>query len=397
MNKLPLAISLAVAIMISLSSAVSFASGAQQSPTNAQLLAPQTGFLPRSYSGYAGTTLQNTKASTAPMGVADYGYNAKTKTTYSYVAQALQGSVTFTKLSIGTVSKAVAGKGCMGIQLNAIAENFNAGGHSGTYWTQDVIGITQDGLSGYSQNCFPSTTGGKGTFNVYAEDNIWNFSTVYTSNPTMGPTGTNGNEYLTGALSGNCGGGVYNSGSTTYYACGSNAAYTVTLPFRVVSTMDVGIFTPQNAPSPSYVGDAFVQFAFSVYDGSGTKTLVGSSVYDLVAFNGLGSPLQSTSPPPEYLVSDTNTPLGYLTYDAEEVLCGPGSGSQVTLHTVAASIFESYQPIGSTTFKSVLHAYSYGSETAETAVGVHESYAGVVSKNKVVSAIHGTDNFVFLY
>lgn len=284
-----------------------------------------------------------------PMGVVDYGETPK-GALYSYTAVSFLSSVTFTKLSIGASSiKGVSGE--MSVQQNVIAENMFENGVAGYYWTQDVPFVTQQ-------------SGGK--FAVSAVDNIWNF------NSASAKMGT-----VHGNLFGDCASSGIGSPGGQWF-CESKESYTTTLPFTVQMEMLVGEIS-----SGTFKGSSAVEFCFTVLHGS---TKVGSVCYDEVAFNGKASSF------PLYIVDGAASAPNGLFLDAETVFCGPGGGSTVKITSIAASITEKYQATSGASFKTVPHAYSEGSDTAETVSNVHMGHSGTTGK-----ASSGADNGAFLW
>ena len=87
-----------------------------------------------------------------------------------------------------------------------------------------------------------------------------------------------------------------------------------------------------------------------------------------------------------FFVGGTN-PFG-LNNDAETVLCGPGGGSSVKITAIAASFTEGYIPSGSAVLTQVTHAWSAGSDTAETVSNVKMSSTVV----EIGTAAAGADN-----
>ena len=185
-------------------------------PVGASQPSLSTGGLNPNIGGY---TCSSTKP--CPMGVVDYGVNKKAG--YSYTSIEDKSWANFTTLSIGVATGGL-GNSHMTIQQNTVDYGVYVKGVSGEYWIQDVPIIAQSGKSDVIQ----------------AEDNIWNFSSTTAS---MGPTGTNGNQYMSGALNGDCGGGVFQAGATTYYACGADQSFTTKLPFEVEMVVLTGLDT----------------------------------------------------------------------------------------------------------------------------------------------------------
>ncbi|HXQ93261.1 MAG TPA: thermopsin family protease [Nitrososphaerales archaeon] len=287
--------------------------------------------------------------SPCPMGVSDYGVNKAS--TYSYKATTFQSWANFTKLSIGAspIGCITTQVDCMSIQQNLVDYNvFEQGSPalvSGVYWAQDVVFVGQSGTQ----------------YTINQIDNIWNLSAPYASSPSVGIIYPN--------LLGNC---AQYGGQPQYYYCLGNQQITTTLPFEIRMTTTTGVLS-----SGPYSGSSYVQFGIWVYHSG---KLVSGDVYDEVAFNG------HASSSPYFYVSGTGTnPYGILN-DAETVLCGPGGGSSVTINSIRASFSESYIASGSITMTRIPHAWSAGTDTAETvlhvlmskqSIGIGKAAAGV--------------------
>ena len=129
-----------------------------------------------------------------------------------------------------------------------------------------------------------------------------------------------------------------------------------TLPFEILMTTITGVLS-----SGPHAGSSYVEFGIWVYHSG---TLVGGSWFDEVAFNGV-----APSKPYFFVSGSTKNPYGIYN-DAETVLCGPGRGSTVRLSALGASFTEAYVASGSKTLKHITHAWSGGSDTAETVSNV---------------------------
>jgi hypothetical protein len=270
----------------------------------------------------------NCSASTpCPMGPTDYGINGKN--TYTYTASAFESWANFTKLNIGNCNESKCNHQ-MTIQQNTVGYNVfeqgKKGGDNGEYWIQDVPYITQSG----------------GSYKIQLLDNIWNFSS---STSQLGGT-------LFGNLLGDCKQG---GGQPTFYYCLGKGSITTTLPFELEMLVTTSVLT-----SGIHSGSSYVTFEIQVFHSG---ALVGGATFDEVAFNG------KATTNPAFKVGGMN-PLG-LYNDAEVVLCGPGGGSSVNVVQVKAKMYTFYLPVGSTTWTLIPHAWSAGTDTAETVSGVH--------------------------
>ena len=281
--------------------------------------------------------------SPCPMGIADYGVNKKTD--YSYKASEFLSWANFTKLTIGG-SKEIT------VQQNTVAYGVYEVGKgraiSGVYWIQDVPVITQAGTS----------------YTIQLENNIWNFSST-----TAEMSGT-----IFGNQQGDC---SQTGGQPTFYYCVGAQTITTTLPFSIEMIVTTSVLT-----SGTHSGASDVTFAIYVYHGS---TLAGGAEYDSVAFNGKVKGGAS----PWFQVGGSN-PYG-LNDDAETVMCGPGGGSSTPISKVSATMSEFYFPTGSSTRTPIPHAWSAGSDTAETVSGVKMSAFTTTSGIHTGVAKSGTD------
>jgi len=287
--------------------------------------------------------------SPCPMGVTDYGVNGKS--TYSYKAVEWNTWSNFTKLTI-------AGNHQMTIQQNTVDygvyETGKGPAKSGVYWIQDVPYITQSGKS----------------YTIQLLDNIWNMSST---------TAEMGGKIF-GNLESDC---SQTGGQPQFYYCVGKQVFKTTLPFEI----QMLAFT-EVLPSGGHAGSSAVFFAIAVYHSG---TLVGSATFDEVAFNGAAT----GGAQPWFQVGGTN-PYG-LPNDAETVQCGPGGGSSQVITKVAATMSEFYVPVGGGAFSPVPHAWSAGSDTAETVSGVLMKHGTTGSGFNDGVAKTGADNNVQLW
>lgn len=263
---------------------------------------------------------------TCPMGVADYGVNGIGK--YKYVAEEFSSWVNFTKLAIG-------GNQQMTIQQNTVDYKVYENGIAGEYWIQDVPVIIQTSA---------------GHFTIQLSDNIWNMSS-----PSAHMTGT-----IIPNLRGDC---SSTGGQPKFYYCIGKQTVKTTLPFELKLLVQTGVVS-----SGQLKGSSVVTFAIHVYHSG---VLAGGAGFDAVAFKG------KAAVPARFQVGGAN-PYG-LYNDAETVLAGNCCGSVATISSVSAHISESYSTTIGGLFTLVPHAWSAGSDTAETVSGVH-----------MTSMVHGT-------
>lgn len=309
-------------------------------------------FIPNPNPGPAIGFYSCTSSSPCPMGPTDYGVNGKTD--YSYNTTAFRSWANFTKLNIGDCNE----QGCNGqmtIQQNTVLygvyeqASSKDKADSGEYWIQDVPYITQTS---------------KGNYEINLLDNIWNFSA--------------GNAEMSGTIYGNLKGDCSQSGGQPeFYYCLGNQEPTVTLPFQVEMTVNASVLD-----SGSHKGSTAVEFWIAVYQN---KKLVMNVPFDEVAWN-------AKAPASPYFLVGGQNPLG-LFNDAEDVLCGPGGGSSVILTNVAAKMTTYYFNTSTSKWTDIPHAWSAGTDTAETVSGA------ALSKGTGNTAVakHGTDNNVQLW
>jgi thermopsin len=85
------------------------------------------------------------------------------------------------------------------------------------------------------------------------------------------------------------------------------------------------------------------------------------------------------TPSPYYQINPFNyTPTGFIPYDAELMIGGPGGGSQTNVMSISGTMTLAYIPMGSSskTYVSVPSAYDFGSDTGETSTGIAEWWSG---------------------
>jgi thermopsin len=174
------------------------------------------------------------------------------------------------------------------------------------------------------------------------EDNVWNFSSPAT--------------YLTGNA-------IYNSTGVVYPYTGVHIAigpaFQVTYPF----TMDLYLNT-------SVVGGRSAVFFNYSLSWTGNYT---SGTYDEVIFNSISPGSTYAAPTPQYLISgNTVTPTGYIPYDAEIMIGGPGGGSTANVQAISATMQLEY--LTGSGYKTFPDTFDVGSETGETSQGVAVSW-----------------------
>lgn len=262
----------------------------------------------------------------APMGIGTYGFsnNSGVINRYTINTSSFAGSVTFNNFS--TFYPYDDGPNSVTVQLNSVLNNVTLFGVSNyTFWNQNVL--------------FYSAR----TNTIQFLDNIWNFSSpqFYLSPNVF--SSYNGNLIA----------------PVFYYALGP--AYSVTYPFTVTFYMTSTVMN----------GDNTVFFNFTVSDSSGSV----SGSYDKVQFNSTyGMPAGYSAPQANYLVTSNKvTPTGFIPYDSEIDLGGPGGGSTAMVNQINATMNLKYLQNGGG-YANVPSAYNVGSETGETSTGIAETW-----------------------
>ncbi len=207
-------------------------------------------------------------------------------------------------------------------QLNAVLNNVTLFGKSDySFWTQNV--------AFYSAR----------THQIQFLVNIWNFSS-----PAITFTANSIYYHSSGFV----------CAPTFYYAIGPTI--NVTLPFTLKLYLNSTIIN----------NDSAVFFNYSIK----TSSMHVSGTYDEVLFNSTIAIKR-----PEYLASGTQlTPTGYIPYDFEIIVGGPGGGSTTSIYNINATMNLKY--LDGNVYKNVPSAYDVGSETGETSEGIAVSWTG---------------------
>jgi thermopsin len=273
-----------------------------------------------------------------PAGMADYGVMNSTGTpssftidTTSYRAAVDLQSVTPYYLANGVPEGFTS-------QLNVVLNNVTVLGQSSyTYWAQDVFFY-----DAYSSQLF-------------VENNIWNFSA-----PAAGQLDDVFLTNVTGYTNGT------NTPSVGYYAAGTPTFDGVMTPFTIV--FYINATTYNSAWGTNYTE---VNFAFDLLNATGAQVM--SDQYDRILFNNTGG--SGPIPQAQFHVDGTNiTPTGYIPYDAEVMLGGPGGGSTATFQAINATMTLQHWNEAAGAYVNEPSAWSSGSETGETCVGIAEYY-----------------------
>ncbi len=274
-------------------------------------------------------------ASPAPMGIGDYGLNNSSGSmkTYNYTTDSFNATINLAQLSdFNMLSDSPQG---VTFQLNAVLNNVALFGNASySMWTQNVI--------------FYSAR----THQITFIDNIWNFSS-----PAV-------------AWSSNA---VNYSSGTVYPYSGAHIAigptFTLTYPWVVHLYLNTSVTDREST----------VWFNYSMPHATNATGHTGafSNTYDMVEFNSTYGNNTYVAPHPHFFVSGTNlTPTGFIPYDAEIMVGGPGGGSTATIYNINGSMSLQFYNNTSHSYNNVRAAYDIGSETGETSTGVDVSYAG---------------------
>lgn len=270
----------------------------------------------------AGITGPSYTSAPAPMGIGTYGIsnNSGVLTRYNLSTSSFSGAVTFNNMTTfypyGDAPNSVT------VQLNSILNNVTLFGKSDyTFWNQNVL--------------FYSAR----TNSVQFLDNIWNFSS---SAFYMSPN-------VFSSYQGNL------VAPQFYYAVGP--AFSVTYPFTVNFYLNSTVLNGENT----------VFFNYTLKDSTGAV----SGSFDEVQFNSTyGMPAGYSAPQANYFVTSNNvTPTGFIPYDSEIMIGGPGGGSTAMVYNINATMTLKYKNAANK-YVNVPSAYDVGSETGETSTGV---------------------------
>ena len=261
----------------------------------------------------------------APMGIGAYGlmYNGTNYTGFNLTTSSFMGEINMSNLQ--DLYALDDGPTSVTIQLNAVLDNVALFGNSSyAFWTQNVM--------------FYSAR----THTLEFLDNLWNFSSpsfTLTQNSLYSYDGTP-------------------VAPVYYYDVGPN--FTVTYPFQVKMFLNATVIG----------GRSTVFYNYSLTDNGLTK----SGSYDEIQFNSTPSSNPSyVAPKPTYLISgNTLTPTGFIPYDAEIMIGGPGGGSNANVYAIDATMQLQY--LNHSAYQSVPSAFDVGSETGETSQGVAVSW-----------------------
>jgi len=277
-----------------------------------------------------GIILPSYSVAPAPMGIGAYGISnsngAGPLTAYNLTTSSVMAS-----LNVSSLQDFYAlddGPNSVTFQLNAVLDNvalFGASNYS--FWTQNVV--------------FYSAR----TQSLELLDNLWNFSSpsfTLTQNSLYNYSGTPvAPEY--------------------YYAVGPT--FQVTYPFSLNLYLNTSVINGRSTVFYNYS----LQTSGNYISGS----------YDRIIFNSTPSSNPTyTAPAPQYLISgNTYTPDGYIPYDAEIMLGGPGGGSTANVLNISATMQLKYMNATTASYANFPDTFDVGSETGETSQGVAVSWS----------------------
>jgi len=359
----------------------------------------------------------------APIGLVDYGTNGMTGAkvpNYTYAAHQFLSTTKFVSLSIGNSSNPTRDQE-MSLQLNVMTYGISTSVNNGTYWTQDVMSLDSNSSSCPHPICYQFFSE---FFNMSSGVNAYNtFGVLDPSELPQGPFAAespsnlctfvnidNGTKVARNcdvlAHQSDCSDNIYFSDSNPYYdtyVCGTPQYDGLTLPFAVSLKVTTGI-----QKGGSYPGSPFVSFSYQIDELGKGSAPSAFTEFDKVYFdNRLASPAPKFPPLkcaitwvnlrkgvlcPAFVVSGVQpvAPNGFLSNDAESVLCGP-SGASVTLRSLEAymKLFHDGTPVP--------HAWSFGADTAEKVTDVRSSLMLANGEGWKANPGIGADNFEPLY
>ncbi|HEV2317790.1 MAG TPA: thermopsin family protease [Thermoplasmata archaeon] len=265
----------------------------------------------------------------APIGVATYAVHDRngTPTPYVLTTRSFEGSTTFNNLTAFYADDDA--PWYLGEQLNAVLGNVTLLGNSSfAFWTQNVVMWSSE------------------THLLQFIDNVWNFSS-----PSFDMTS---NVFNSTGPSGQLVAPVF------YYGLGP--VLNISLPFSLDLYLNASTTNVGGHP------DDIAWFNFTVIKSGHT---VATGTYDHVVFNSQPAIPVATIPAPLFRVDGGNvTPTGFIPWDAELVLCGPGGGSTTSIYTLNASMNLQFWNTSLPGYSQTRDAWNVGSETGETVEGV---------------------------
>jgi thermopsin len=256
----------------------------------------------------------------APMGIGDFGLKnvSGILTPYQLSTNSFEGTISISNLT--ALYALNDDPSNITIQLNTVLNNVTLfGSPTYSFWTQNVL------LYSSSHHT------------IQFEDNLWNFSSS--------------KAFLTSNA-------IYQSTGRVIPYPGVHIAYGPSFAVKTPFTVHL------------YLNSTLIDNRNAVYFNYSVPQLSVHGTYDLVIFNSTYNNPTYKTPQANFLISGTHvTPTGYLLYDAEIMIGGPGGGSTTTLYNVNANMTLKYHNSTTKSYMNVPSAYDYGTDTGETSSG----------------------------
>jgi|GEM_PF-474641 len=280
-----------------------------------------------------GVVLPGYVQSPAPMGIGAYGImnESGVLVPITYTTTGFNATINLTTLQPFLLSNYAPSS--VSIQLNAVLNNVTLfGSPTYAFWTQNVL--------------FYSAR------QHYIEfvDNIWNFSS-----PAI-------------LMSSNA---IYSHTAVRYpYPY----AYIGVGPIIPNASTPMNINLVLNSAVVGGMDTVFFNYTVQYTNISSGKPVMISGIFDEVQFNSSNGLLGYSAPLSRYLVTGSYvTPTGFIPWDAEIMIGGPGGGSSTDIYAINGTMGLSY--LNSTgKYVTVPSAYDIGSETGETSTGIAEAW-----------------------
>ncbi len=274
------------------------------------------------------------------MGIGTWGVlnTTGTPTAYTIRTTSWEGSITLGSVNSFWLDNdgaltTTGSNNVFGVQLNTVTNNTTVGDSSNySFWTQNVL----------YWNLYP----GYVTF----LDNVWNFSSPAVSL-------TQGTIY-----SGN-GTPVY---PEYYYDFGPS--FPVSLPV----TVHLFLNSSTTDDLSNGYGYTTVRFGFDIVNATTGKT-EEAGVYDTVEFNST-TPYAQVPVSPFLVDGSQVTPTGFLLYDAEIMIGGPGGGTTTSFYGISGSESLDYWNSALGQYVAPPSAWNVGTDTGESSEGIAETY-----------------------
>jgi len=274
-----------------------------------------------------------------PAGLADYGILNSSGTPQSITIDTTSYKSTLTLNSLFPYYLATGTPEAFSSQLNVVLKNVTLFGNSSyQFWAQDVL--------------FYDANSNQAEF----ENNVWNFTNTAFAMPQQTfergiPGYTNGTDNPIG--------------TENYYAAGGGEFNGVAAPFTIVDYINVSTL--------QYAATNYTELDFTYVIQNGTGVQLISNTFDRVLFNNTGFP--GPIPQSKIHVDGSNlTGTTFIPFDAEIMLGGPGGGSTATFDQLNATMTLQHWNSTAGAYVNEPSAWSAGSETGETSVGISDYY-----------------------